>query len=535
METTAGTGSAVRAGRREWLGLAVLALPTLLLSIDLSVLYLALPRLSADLGADSIQQLWITDVYGFVIASFLVTMGTLGDRIGRRRLLLVGGVAFAAASTLAAFSVSPEMLIVSRALMGLAGATLMPSTLALISTMFQDPKQQGTAISVWMSCFMGGMLLGPVLGGLLLDALWWGAVFLLAVPVMLVLLALGPVLLPEYRNPEAGRLDPASVVLSLAALFPLIYGLKEIAKYGLAVVPVLSLLAGVAFAVVFARRQNRLADPLLDMSLFKPRVLRVALLITILAGVMSGSFFLVTMYFQSVGGLTPFQTALWMLPQAVASIAAVLAAPALAQRIRPGTVLAGGLVLVVAGYLTVAAAATAQNLVLLAVGLVVSSVGAAPLGALGITLVFSTAPMEKMGSASSMTETTAEFGIALGVALMGTIGTAVYRGQVDPAAVPGLPADAAAAVGDSVTDALTVAATLPAELAGAVTEAATTAFSGALAATTVVSAAIAAVLAVVAFRTLRHLPPTGQAAEEQAGDGEQAPEGAVPVAAVPGD
>jgi MFS transporter, DHA2 family, multidrug resistance protein len=191
---------ALAAGRREWVGLAVLALPTLLLSLDMSVLYLALPYLSADLGASATQQLWIMDIYGFMIAGFLVTMGTLGDRIGRRRLLMTGGVAFAVASVFAAYSTSPEMLIVTRALLGIAGATLMPSTLALISTMFRDQHQRGVAIAVWMTCFMGGMTVGPLVGGLLLQSFWWGSAFLLGVPVMAVLLVAAPALLPEYRD-----------------------------------------------------------------------------------------------------------------------------------------------------------------------------------------------------------------------------------------------------------------------------------------------------------------------------------------------
>jgi DHA2 family multidrug resistance protein-like MFS transporter len=203
----------VRAGRREWVGLAVLALPTLLLSLDVSVLYLALPRLSADLGAGGTAQLWILDIYSFMLAGFLVTMGTLGDRIGRRKLLLIGAAAFGVASVAAAYSTTPGMLIATRALLGIAGATLMPSTMALIRNMFHDPKQLVTAIGIWFGCFMVGMTAGPLVGGLLLQRFWWGSAFLLGVPFMALLLVLGPVLLPEYRDTGAGRLDLASVAL----------------------------------------------------------------------------------------------------------------------------------------------------------------------------------------------------------------------------------------------------------------------------------------------------------------------------------
>ena len=226
------------ATRREWIGLAVLALPTLLLSVDVSVLFLALPKLSAALGADAIEQLWILDIYSFLLAGLLITMGNVGDRIGRRKLLLIGGAGFAAASVLAAFSTTPEMLIASRALLGIAGATLAPSTMALIRNMFQDPRQMGIAIGVWFTCFMGGMLVGPIIGGVLLEHFWWGSAFLLGVPVMLLLLVLGPRFLPEYKAAEPGRIDPLSVALSLVAVLLVIWGLKELARSGWNATPV---------------------------------------------------------------------------------------------------------------------------------------------------------------------------------------------------------------------------------------------------------------------------------------------------------
>ena len=209
--------STLRAGRREWIGLAVLALPCMVYAMDLTVLNLAVPHLSADLRPSSAQLLWIVDVYGFMVAGLLVTMGTLGDRIGRRRLLLTGAAAFGIASVLAAYATSAEQLIAARALLGVAGATLAPSTLSLIRSMFADPRQRTVAVGVWISSFSAGGAVGPLLGGVLLEWFWWGSVFLLAVPVMALLL-LGPVLLPEYRDPEAGRLDLVSAVSAAAAI-----------------------------------------------------------------------------------------------------------------------------------------------------------------------------------------------------------------------------------------------------------------------------------------------------------------------------
>ena len=198
-----------RAGKREWIGLAVLALACVLYAMDLTVLHLAVPSLSADLKPTSAQLLWIVDIYGFLVAGSLITMGTLGDRIGRRRLLLIGAAAFGVASVLAAFSTSAEMLIASRALMGVAGATLAPSTLSLIFNMFRDPRQRTVAIGVWITSFSAGGAIGPVLGGVLLEYFWWGSVFLLALPVMALLLVLGPRVLPEYRDPAGGAAGPA--------------------------------------------------------------------------------------------------------------------------------------------------------------------------------------------------------------------------------------------------------------------------------------------------------------------------------------
>jgi len=271
------TAAPVRAGGREWAGLAVLALPTLLVSLDTFVMLLALPHLAADLGASGTEQLWIMDIYGFLVAGLLITAGALGDRIGRRRLLLAGAAAFGAASVLAAYATSPTMLIAARALLGVAGATLTPSTLSLIMNLFSDARQRATAVGIWAGCFTVGAIIGPLVGGAMLERFWWGSVLLLGVPAMVLLLILGPLLLPEYRDPAAGRLDPTSVAVSLAALLSVIYGLKQVAQHGPHLLPLLALLAGVALAVVFVRRQVKLAHPLLDLKLFANRGFGVAL------------------------------------------------------------------------------------------------------------------------------------------------------------------------------------------------------------------------------------------------------------------
>ena len=226
-----------RAGRREWIGLAVLALACVLYVMDLTVLYLALPAISTDLEPTSAQLLWIIDIYGFFVAGSLITMGTLGDRIGRRRLLLIGAGAFGLVSILAAFSTSAEMLIASRALLGIAGATLAPSTLSLIFHMFQDPRQRSVAVGFWIASFSVGEAIGPVLGGVMLEHFWWGSVFLLALPVIAALLIVGPRVLPDYKDPEAGRLDLASAAMSVVAVLAVIYGSRRSPRTASACLP----------------------------------------------------------------------------------------------------------------------------------------------------------------------------------------------------------------------------------------------------------------------------------------------------------
>ena len=304
-----------RATRREWIGLAVIALPCLLYAMDLTVLTLAVPVAQRRPRPSSTELLWIVDIYGFLVAGFLITMGTLGDRIGRRRLLLIGAAAFGAASVLAAFSSSPEMLIASRALLGIAGATLAPSTLSLIRNMFEDDQQRTVAIGIWITSFSVGAAIGPLVGGVLLESFHWGSVFLLAVPVMALLLAIGPRLLPEYKDPEPGRLDLASAALSLVAVLAVIYGIKAVAKDGIGLASVAPILAGLAVGAAFVDRQRRLADPMIDLGLFRRRAFSLALSANTLAfAVVFGIEVFVAQYFQLVLGYSPLEAGLWSVP-----------------------------------------------------------------------------------------------------------------------------------------------------------------------------------------------------------------------------
>jgi len=449
-----------RATRREWLGLAVLALPTLLSAMDFSVLYLALPRLAADLRPSGTQLLWITDIYGFMVAGFLVTMGALGNRIGRRRLLTAGAAAFGLASAAAAFSSSAGMLIAARALLGIAGATLMPSTLGLISTMFRQRGQRASAVSLWAACLLAGTAIGPVAGGALLQFFWWGSVFLIGLPVMAVLLIAAPLLLPEYRNPAEGRLDLASAGLSLAATLLLVYSLKTLARSGLTGAAAGSLVAGLGLGAVFVRRQRSAASPLLDLRLFRYRGFTAAVGILLAAGAVSGGIsFLFTQYLQLVAGLSPLRAGLWSLPDATAMIACSLLCPFAVRRIRPGYVIGGGLAVSAAGFWLLAHVQGSGLLVAVA-GVVLVFAGVTPAWVLGTDLIIGSVPPAAGGPASSVSETASELGVALGVAVIGSIAAAVSRVQA-ARAVPapqafthGLSAAAAASVAVAVALAL---------------------------------------------------------------------------------
>jgi DHA2 family multidrug resistance protein-like MFS transporter len=495
-----------KAGRGEWIGLGVIALPCLLYSMDLEVLYLAVPSLTADLQPTSSQLLWITDIYGFLLAGCLITMGTLGDRVGRRRLLLIGAAAFGVASAIAAFSTSVEMLIASRALLGVAAATLAPSTLSLIRNMFLDPRQRTFAIGVWATSFSVGAAIGPVLGGVLLEFFWWGSVFLLAVPVMAALLVLGPMFLPEFRDPDAGRIDLLSAALSLVAVLAIIFGLKRIAQDGLGWSPVLPMLGGFALGLLFVRRQRKLPDPLIDIQLCRLPAFSAALAANSLGiFVAFGAFLFIAQYLQLVLGLSPLEAGLWIVPSSGGFIAGSMLAPVAVRWARPGFVIAGGLALAAVGLALLAFVDGGSSLAVLVTASIVLALGVAPAVTLGTDLIVSTAPPERAGSASGISETGAELGGALGIAVLGSIGTAVYRNEVADAVPAGVPLDEAETARDTLGGAIEAAERLPEQLGAALLEAARDAFTQGMQVTAVAAAVVALAMAAVAFAVLREL------------------------------
>ncbi len=500
------TMDAPRATRRDWIGLAVIALPCMLYSMDLTVLNLAVPALSADLRPSSSQLLWIVDIYGFLLAGLLITMGTLGDRIGRRRLLLIGAAAFGVASVLAAFSTSAEMLIATRAILGIAGATLAPSTLSLIRNMFLDPRQRTFAIGVWVTSYSVGAAIGPPLGGILLQHFWWGSVFLMGVPIMVLLLVLGPVLLPEFRDPEARRLDLVSAALSLMAVLLVIYGLKQIAEDGLGWLLTLSIVAGLIVGFAFLRRQGKLTDPLIDLRLFRVPAFSASLTAYMLATFVAfGSFFFIAQYLQLVLGMEPLEAGLWTTPFAGAFIIGSMATPVIVRRVRPAHVMAAGLGLAAVGFGLLTQVGGTTGPAIIVTGFVLFSLGLAPVFTLATDLIVGTAPPERAGAASAISETSSEFGGALGIAILGSIGTAVYRSAMAPASLDGMTPEATEAARSTLGGAAAAARWLPAPRNAELLDTARSAFAQSLELSAAVCAAVSIATAAGVVILLRHV------------------------------
>ena len=495
--------SVPRAGRREWIGLAVIALPCLLYSMDLTVLNLAVPQLSADLQPSSSQLLWIVDIYGFMVAGSLITMGTLGDRIGRRRLLLIGAAAFGLASVLAAFSRSAEMLIATRALLGIAGATLAPSTLSLIRNMFLDPQQRTVAIGVWVTSYSVGGAIGPLIGGILLEYFWWGSVFLIGVPVMVLLLVLGPRLLPEFRDPAAGRLDIPSAALSLAAVLAVIFGLKRTAEAGVGWLPLASVVTGLVLGSRFVRRQRKLADPLIDLRLFRVPAFSASLATYTLGTLVAfGAYIFIAQYLQLVLGLSPLRAGLATVPAMAAFVLGSMVVPALSRRIPPAHVMGAGLVLAAIGFGVLTQVDRPSGLAVLIAGSVIYSLGLAPVVILATDLIVGSAPVERAGAASAISETSSELGGALGIAIFGSIGTAVYRSLMTHGVPDGISFEAASAARSTLGAALAVAQQLPNRLGAELLDTARAAFGQAFELTAAISAVVSLATAIGAVLLL---------------------------------
>lgn len=490
-----------RVGWRAWIALAVLMLPVLLVSVDNTVLSFALPQIALDLAPTSAEQLWIIDAYPLVLASLLVTMGTLGDRFGRRRMLLIGAVGFGLVSVLAAFAPSAGMLIAARAAMGVFGAMLMPSTLSLLRTIFRDREQRRLAVAIWAAGFSAGMALGPIVGGFLLEHFAWGSVFLLAVPVLVPLVIFTPLLIRESRDPNPGRTDPISILLSLAAMVPFVYGVTSLAVEGPTPMTLALIVGGLVFGVFFVRRQLRAETPMLDMSLFRRGSFTGAILVNLLSVVaLIGFLYFVAQHLQLILGLSPMDAGIALLPGLAAMIVAGLAVVPIARRVVPRVLVPVVLLLSLAGYIMVALIADDGALGMLVIAFVLLGAGIGMAETVSNELILTSAAPAKAGAASAVSETAYELGAVFGTVIMGGILTAFYRANV---ALPaGIPTDAAAAARETLAGAMSAADGLDEPLATALRESAAHAFDGGVAITSLIGAALVVIAGVVAATTL---------------------------------
>ncbi|WP_327723722.1 MFS transporter [Streptomyces europaeiscabiei] len=484
-----------RPGR--WLALSVLVLAVLLVAVDATVLGLATPYISEDLRPSGTQLLWIGDVYSFVIAGLLVSAGSLGDRIGRKKLLLIGAAAFGAISVLNAYATTPEMMIFARALLGVAGATLMPATLALIRNLFHDPRERSLAVGIWGATASAGTAVGPVVGGFLLEHFWWGSVFLINLPVMAVLVLGGIKLLPESRHPNPGPWDALSVGLSLVGMIGVVYAVKETATHGLEGNALAAGFLGVAGLFLFVRRQLTLPHPLLDMRLFRNRGFSGAVLadlLTILG--LSGLVFFLSQFLQLVQGRRPLEAGLAELPAAIGAVAAGLIAGAAARRFSVRSVVAGGLAAIGVALALLTLVDRSTGYPLIGAALLIVGIGAGFSFTVTADVILSSVPKEQAGSASAVSETAYELGAALGIAVLGSIVTGVYR---DFAAPAGTPAEAR----ESLGGAMEVAAGMPPNAGREMLASAQAAFVDGLAIASGAGAAVLLATAAAAWFLLR--------------------------------
>nr|WP_312854841.1 MFS transporter [Agromyces agglutinans] len=494
-----------RAPRRAWFALAVLMLPVLLVSVDNTVLSFALPQISRDLAPSATEQLWIVDGYPLVLAGLLVAMGSIGDRVGRRKLLLIGSIGFALVSIGAAFAPTAALLIAARAALGFFGAMLMPSTLSLLRSIFADREQRRLAIAIWATGFAAGSALGPIVGGLLLEHFAWGSVFLLAVPVLVPLVVLLPILVPESRDPAPGPVDLWSIVLSLATMVPIVFGIKSLATEGVAGIGIQAIVLGSFFGFLFVRRQLRRPTPMLDVRLFRQGTFGGAVLVNLLSVVsLVGFLYFVSQHLQLIAGLSPVTAGLALTPGLVAMIIAGLAVVPIARRVRSRVLVPVALLLSAAAYLVIALTAGSDSIAptILAFVLLGTGIGAAE--TVSNELILSSAPAEKAGAASAVSETAYELGAVLGTAVLGSILAAHYAAAL---VLPsGLSAEQAEVAGETLAGAMSVAEQLPTAAGAALEASAAAAFDGGVVVTAAIGVALMVVAAVVAAVTLGRTP-----------------------------
>ncbi|MEV4740685.1 MFS transporter [Streptomyces sp. NPDC049555] len=479
----------------RWAMLAVLCASLLLVAMDATILNVALPSLITDLQPDPLEQLWIIDIYGLVLGGLLITSGAVGDRWGRKRLFLAGFVLFGVASVLAATAHSSAQLIGGRVLLGLGGALVMPSTLSLIRTIFADAHERAVAIGIWASVAGAGACVGPLIGGVLVEHFSWQAAFWVNVPVVVATVPAGIRLLPEYRAPQAGRLDWPGALLSVAGIVALAWGIKHVAKGSTEPADMGTLLLGVLLLALFARHQTRLDDPLLDVRLFRRGPFTAAALATLLAMLAIGAaLFLISLWLQYVRGFSPSEAGLRTVPSALAMLAGSLSSPWLMHSLGVRGVLAVGLGALAAGFLLLALAPQPTTYSVVAVVLAALGLGDGLAITASASVLVSSVPAARAGQAGAVSETCYELGVGLGVALLGSIHGAVFTDRMTALPLRGSDLDEARG---SVGGAAEVAHRVGGDTGAQVRAVARAAFDEALTTTAYVSAGIVVAVTVL--------------------------------------
>ncbi|WP_166865442.1 MFS transporter [Salinibacterium sp. ZJ70] len=478
---TPATTPAPRATPRTWVGLAVLVLPLILIAVDSMVLVFALPAISTELSPSGAEQLWIMDIYSFMLAGLLITMSSVGDRIGRRKLLLIGAVAFSAASVLGAVSTSPEMLIAARALLGLAGATLMPSTLSLIRNMFLDRDQRRFAVAVWSAGASAGAAAGPIVGGWIIEHFSWHAAFLMNIPVMVLLLVLAPFFIPESRNLGHAGVDLVSSVQSLVTMVAFVYAIKALAEGENLALAAAGFVVSFAAGTLFVRRQLRMPQPMINVRLFRVKAFTGAVigdLISIFA--LIGSLFALTQYLQLVLELSPVESALWLLPQMVVSAASGFFAAWVVRKLPTALLVSLGTLAAAGGFFALIGLSTTTDPLMIALALCLIALGVGIATTLTHDIIMSSVPAERSGQAAAISETAYELGTALGTAVLGSVLLVAYRTGLEGSAsglVSGTMLDRATT---TLAEALTVSRELGGELGATFAELARVAYTDGL-------------------------------------------------------
>lgn len=501
----------IKATWKEWTGLSVLTIAVFMMATDLSILYLAIPQISADLQPSASGMLWIIHIGELLTVGFALTMGYLGDAIGRRRLLLIGVFVYGAASLLAAFSTAVWMLIGARALLGAATATMMPSTMSLLKIMFKDERQFSLAIAINLSAFSAGMSLGPPIGGMLLEHFWWGAVFLVNVPFAALLLLTSPVL-PEYRNPAPERLDLRSVLLSLAALILLVYGLQELAEKGLVLIYIVCVALGAILGTLFIRRQKLSTRPILDLKLFSIRVFRYSLIILgVMLLVTAGTDMLFAQHLQIILGLSPIEAGLLLVIPALLSILGTMMSPVLTRWMRPAYAIIFGIFFSISGALLIVFTIHDTQILTLITGVSLIGFGGGPAMTLTSEKIVASAPQEKAGSASAMSDVGTGLGSALSVAFIGSIGMLVYRLVLPNITSTSVPGEVVEASKENLGTAMVLAQDYPA-IIGAVE------FAFSIAMQSIYSISAAGLILLAGFVAWKFRDVTFESTEEQGQD-----------------